>query len=504
MSQPNPPKDTKTRKPSMLKRALLAFGAALLLLVSVLLVRTFTVSSKQLNPPAPQLPKVDGDALAQRLAAATRLKTISNEDPSKVDREPFMALHKLIQDSYPKVHQSLQREVVAEMSLLYTWPGTNKDAAPIVLMGHMDVVPIERGTEKDWVHPPFDGVIKDGYIWGRGSMDDKAGVLGILEAVELLLGEDFKPKQTIYLAFGHDEEVGGEGAKAMAALLKKRGIKAAMVLVEGLVITDGIIPGLKPPGALIGLSEKGYLSVELTVELEGGHSSMPPKNTAVGILSHAIAQLDAPPLPARLAGPVKALFATLGPEMPFGMRLAFSNLWLLSPVVLSQLEAKTSTNATIRTTTAPTMFQGSVKDNVLPASAKAVVNFRILPGDTMKSVLEHVKNTVNDPRVQIKGLTGLGGDPSPVSSTTSAAYNHLATTIRQIYPDAVVSPALCIGATDSRHFREVAVDTYRFLPQRMTPEDRPRFHGTNERLSVKDHTDAVLFYRQLILNFSQN
>jgi carboxypeptidase PM20D1 len=487
-----------TLDPQPVRRLLRRLAALLLLslgaLITALLVKAALWGSVQVHPAPVAPPALDGPACAQRLSQAIALETIADPDPDKVDLAPFQALHRHLEASFPRTHASLKREVIHGGSLLFTWEGRDKEAAAGLLAAHLDVVPVEPGTQERWTHPPFSGAIEDGFIWGRGAMDDKFSALAILEAVEHLLVSGFQPAHTLYLAFGHDEEVGGHrGAEAMSQQLQARGVKLDWVLDEGLVITEGIVPGLESPAALVGVAHKGYLSLELVARSEGGHSSMPPRETAVGILSHALARLEDHPMPARLDGAAEGTFRALGPEMPFLQKLAFANLWLLRPVVIGQLTNDPSTNSLVRTTTAPTMLEGSVQDNVLPEAARAVVNFRLLPGDSSREVIEHVTHTVHDERITINALGGLGDEPSEVSSPQAAPYKVLETTLREVYPDAVVAPGLFIAIGDARHYAPLTRNTYRFLPLRMRPEDRPRFHGTDERIKVEHYLVAIAF-----------
>ncbi len=486
----------------LIKRILLGLGVALALVVVVLLVRTMTASSRQV-PVTPQTVVVsDPDGAAQRLAEAVRFRTIASVDPAALDPAPFAAFHAWIQQTYPGLSGVLRPELVAGQSLLYTWKGLDPSLPPLLLLAHQDVVPVEESTLSDWEQPPFDGVVADGWIWGRGTMDDKVSLVGILEAVEALWRAGFQPQRTVLLAFGHDEEVAGAGARAMAALLKERGLRFQLILDEGLAVTHGIVPGLDQPAALIGLAEKGYLSLELVVAGQGGHSSMPPAHTAVGVLAEAITRLEAHPMPAHMDGPMSGMFAALGPEMGFPNKLVFSNLWLLGGVVRGKLEAGQSTNASIRTTTAVTMIQGGVKENVLPQEAIATVNFRILPGETIEDVLRHVESAVDDNRVTIRMRPGFRSEPPAVSSTTSPGWAVLERTVRQSFPDAVVAPGLSVGATDARAYAGLSDSIYRFSPLRLHKDthDTGRLHGTNERISVANFTEAVQFYGQLITN----
>lgn len=478
----------------MKKLALSALGAFGLLLL-VLVAKTALTPSVQ---PAvtPVEVTVDAQAVAARLGEAVRFRTVSNPE----QREPaeFEAFKAWMVRTYPKVHASLEREPVGE-ALLYTWTGRDSAQKPLILAAHFDVVPVEPGTEGEWSQPPFSGAVKDGAVWGRGAMDDKNAVVAILEAAESLLAEGFTPDRTIYLAFGHDEETMGDGATAVAAALAERGVQAELILDEGLVITDGVIAGLEPLGALIGVAERGYVNVELTARGEGGHSSTPPPQTSVGILSTAIAKLEASPFPARLDGPTRQMLETFGPEMGGPNRLVMANLWLLDGVVLGILEGKRSTNATIRTTMAPTLLEGSVKANVLAQVAKGVINVRIHPRDSIEGVLERMTWVVDDPRVSLRAMTeDFHDEPSEVSSTTSPGYQRVARALRQSFPGVVVAPGLVVGFTDGRKYSAVADDVYRVGAFTYTPEDTHRIHGTDERILIEDLGRAVMFFRQVI------
>ncbi|MBK5187032.1 MAG: M20/M25/M40 family metallo-hydrolase [Gemmatimonadaceae bacterium] len=370
-----------------------------------------------------------------------------------------------------------------------------------MMMSHLDVVPVEAGSENAWTHAPFSGDIADGFVWGRGTLDDKVGVLSTLEAVEALVAKGYKPHRTVYLAFGDDEEVEGRGAGAIVALLKARGVRPLVAIDEGSAIVRGIIPGVARPVGLIGIAEKRHMSVRLTVMAAGGHSSMPPAQTAVGVLAQAIDRLEKNPLPARLDGAAAGMLGQVGREMPLGSRMVMANLWLTRPLVIRMMARAAATNASLRTTTAPTMIQGSPKENVLPIRAQAIVNFRIIPGETPETVLEHVRKVVDDTTVGIT-LAEPATPPSPVSSTTSAAYRMLARDIAVLEPDAIVAPSLVVGATDSRQYGGYARDVYRFLPMQIGPADLERVHGTNERIGIHDYARGVAFMTLLLTDLS--
>ena len=440
---------------------------------------------------------------ADRLAGAIRIPTISAEDPAAFNSNAFHALHAYLASAFPRVHAQLRREIVAEHSLLYWWQGTDSSLKPILLMGHLDVVPVEPNTEDNWEHDPFGGRIIDGMIWGRGAIDNKSAVLGTLEAVEMLVAEGFRPARTVYLAYGHDEEVGGtNGARQIAALLQSRGVELEMVLDEGGVIGDGLLPGISGPVALVGIAEKGFVTIELSTRAAGGHSSLPPPQSAIGIVSAAVARLEETPMPPRLEGPTRQMFDRISHRFPPLQRAAFANLWLTRPLVMRKLEENPATNAMVRTTTAATMFQGGAKDNVLPSSARAVINFRILPGDSIASVVEHVRCVIDDDRVEIRVAGRFSAEPSPVSATDSESFRILERSIRSIEPNAIVAPYLVVVVTDARHYRRVTHNTFRFLPLQLKATDLDRMHGIDERIGVREYEDAIRTYHQLVRNFA--
>ena len=481
-------------------------GGALCLLIIVLGINTYRIGP----PPLPAALRdgaaaskldVDANAAAKRLAASLQFRTISHSSDGPTEQAAFRDLHDFLAATYPKTHASLKREVVNGPSLLFTWPGTDANLKPILLLAHMDVVPIEAGTEQSWTHPPFAGEIGDGHVWGRGSMDDKVSVLGALEAVEALLGQAFAPKRTVYLAFGHDEEVGGmQGAGKIAELLEQRGVRLDFTLDEGSVIAHDMVTGVEKPVALVGLAEKGYLTLEFKANAEGGHSSMPPPETAVGKISRAVYRLEENPMPASLEAPASSMFEYLGPDMPLPVRVVVANRWLFGPLLISKLESATATNAMIRTTTAATMVRGGVKENVLPSEATAAVNFRIRPGDTVEGVIEHVRSTIDDPDVEVRPLGNWGREPSPVSDSNSESFAKLRATILDVFPDVTFAPSLVVAGTDSRHYETLADNSYRFMPMRVRPEDLARLHGTNERIAIDNYAEIIRFYAELVKN----
>lgn len=475
-------------------------GLAVLALVAVILFNTLNVESPSVaNAPASVTIAIDETTAAHRLARAVRFRTISVSLNQPVAEAAFRGLHDYLAVSFPRVHTTLKRETVNGYSLLYTWQGSDPSLKPILLSAHMDVVPVVPGTEDDWIYPPFAGQVADGFVWGRGTMDMKASIVGSLEAIEYLIGQDFTPARTVYLAFGHDEEIGGiQGAAKVADALAQRGVRLAFTLDEGLVVTEGILPGIDKPVAVIGTAERGIVTLEVTASGPGGHGSMPPTSSAIGRLGHALALIEANPAPAALRPPVTDMFDLVMAEMNFPTRLVFANRWLLEPVILRKLAKKPSTNALIRSTTAITVVAGGVKPNVIPQTAGATIDVRLLPGDTTASVIDHLRRVIDDPSIAIAISPDSKGEASPVSDTSSDGYRALVRATRQVFPDALVAPGLLVGSTDTPHYQHLTDNSFRFLPLRMTSDDVPRFHGTNERIAIDNYADIIRFYVHLL------
>ncbi len=474
------------------------------LLAGALALTLSGCASRSVEPPAPVEIQLDRPGAAARLSQAIRIKTNSAALNTENEEEEaaFGKLHELLRRDFKVAHKALKRETVNRHSLLYTWPGADQSLKPILFAAHMDIVPVEQNTADKWTNKPFSGAIdEEGMIWGRGALDDKLSVLGLLEAVEFLLDQDFVPRRTIYLAFGHDEELEGEfGANAIATLLQRRGQSLEYVLDEGSIIGKGFVDGVDKPVAMIGVAEKGYLSVELTARAEGGHSSVPPEETAIGRLARALDRLRNNPLPAEIRPPVSDMLEALASEMPTFQRVAMRNQWLFGGLVTSLLTGAPTSNAMVRTTTAPTKIGGGFKDNVLPQTATATVNFRILPEDSIESVVRHVERVVADDMVEIEPIEKSASQPVKPSDIDSESYRVVARTAREIFPEAVVAPALVIAATDSRHYRIVTDNIFRFLPVTLDADRLSGMHGNGERLEIASYERLIAFYIQLMRN----
>jgi carboxypeptidase PM20D1 len=487
----------------MLKRTVLGSLSLLVGIAVIAMGNTYRKTSQQIDVQPVAHVEVDTGRAAERLAGAVRFRTVTYDNKPDASAAEFEKLHAYIEKSFPLIHGTLEREVVGGYSLLYTWKGSDPAAKGIMLMAHQDVVPIAEGTEKNWSVDPFAGTVKDGFVWGRGSWDDKGNLFSMLEAVESLIAQGFKPRQTIYIVSGHDEEGGGErGAKKIAELLESRNVRLDFVMDEGTMITDGVMKGLDKPVALIGVAEKGIMTLSLSTHDEPGHSSMPPRETAIGMLSAALARLERNQMPAGIEGVAAEMFDTLAPEMTGASRVLLSNLWLFKPLVKRELGKSSGSNAFTRTTTALTVVHSGNKVNVVPARAEAFVNFRMLPGDSQEEVIRHAHDAIDNPAVKVERF-GFASEASPISATGSAGYRLVNTTIREIFPGTVVAPGLMVAATDSRHMLPIADHVYRFSPVRVKETDLSRFHGTDERLSIDNYAEMIAFYHRLISAASQ-
>jgi carboxypeptidase PM20D1 len=479
-------------------KGLAALAGGLTLLAGGLVANALRQTSQQVIVAAAPKITIDEAAAAQRLAEAITIKTVSFSQALAPATAEFKKFHALLETSFPKTHASLKLEKVGDLSLLYLWQGSDSSLLPIMLMAHQDVVPVAPGTEDKWTETPFSGVVKDGFIWGRGTWDDKGNLMAMLEAVEMLVSQGYKPKRSIYLAFGHDEEIGGnKGAAAIAALLKQRSVRLEFVLDEGLLITEGVFKALDKPLAWIGIAEKGNMTADLVVTSQPGHSSMPPQQSAIGRLAVALAKLEAEPMPANIGDVTGPMLTALAPELGPLPRLTMSNLWLFAPVIKAELAKAPSSNAMLRTTTALTIVNAGEKDNVLPGKASAAVNFRLMPGDTVASVVERTQKLVG-PDVVVTPRPGQSVEASPVSSPNSAGFKMIERVVRELFQDTVVAPGLMIAGTDGKHMQGISKDVYRFSPVRAKPEDLSRFHGTNERLAVSNFAEMIRFYHRLL------
>ncbi|MBK8198539.1 MAG: M20/M25/M40 family metallo-hydrolase [Acidobacteria bacterium] len=491
----------------MVRNIIIGVVAALVLFIGVILYNTFNYGADPVGGRVdlPEPPAISADTGAQHLAEAIRFKTVTlaSGDPRPGQEGEWLALHAWLETTYPAAHAAMKKELVPDtLTLLYTWEGSDPSLKPLLLMAHQDVVPVNIGTEGDWTGGPFDGEIIDGYVYGRGAIDDKGSLVGLMEAAEALAASGFKPKRTVLFMFGHDEEVSGSGAEAGVALLKARGVEPEFALDEGFMVINPSPLSGKPMG-FIGIAEKGYVTLDVVATGAGGHSSTPPRDSAAVRLARAVVALDEHQMPSDLSKPpISDMFKAAGKDMPFAQRMAFANLWLFKGLIDDQLAGVAAGNAMIRTTTAPTMLTGSAKENVLAQRATATVNFRIHPNDSEEAIIQHVKDVTKDidgieVEVGKNGIRGKGA--SNVSPTDNRAYSVLASVAEATLPGAPAAPGLVLGATDGRYAEAITPNVYRFAPSVLTPDELTGFHGTNERTSVENMGHLARGYAQIIL-----
>jgi carboxypeptidase PM20D1 len=481
-------------------RGLFALLAIVAVFAAVIVVRTLTLRPAAATAAvtlAPA-PRIDEAAAAARLSEAIRFPTISRTPGVVEDPDAFRKLHAFLERAYPRTHAAFQRELVAGFSLLYTLRGADPALPPALFLAHQDVVPIEEGTEGDWPGPPFAGSLADGIVYGRGANDDKGSLIAIFEATEALLAQGFRPRRTILLAFGHDEEALGSGAEATAALLRSRNMRPWFALDEGMqIVLDE--PTTGGPVALIGTAEKGYLTVRVTARADGGHSSLPPRDTAADRLSQAIVAIRSRPFPGGVEGPAADMLDALAPKLGFVERAAIANPWAFGALLEQRFGAIPAGNALLRTTIAPTIIGGGTKENVLPQEMYAVVNLRLHPRDSVEGAIGRLRRSVagiDGVRVEVEGKPN---PPSPVSSVASDSYALLAAAARVHAPEgAPIAPMLVLGATDSRHYVPISENVYRFAPIWERQQELKRIHGTGERLSVENLGRMARFYAQVM------
>lgn len=482
----------------MIKKILFVLLGAFLMLLTILLVNSFRLGNSQIEAEQNQPVDRNSDVMLNRFTRALQFQTISGDLEDQRNIDEFNDFLDFIESEFPLVHQQLSHTTFNELTPVYFWEGSDPELDPILLMGHYDVVPVDSSSLDEWQYEPFSGAVEDGYIWGRGTLDNKFNVMMLLETVEYLLENDYQPQRSIYLSFGHDEEIGGDdGALAVSRYFQDQGTRFHFVLDEGGVVMDGALPTNRPT-AIIGVAEKGYLSLELVANSIGGHSSTPPADKSVIKLSEALTKLNQNQFPARIDGATELMFDALGNKLPFGLQMMYANRWLTEGLIKNRMSGDRSTSALIRTTTAPTMLRAGIKDNILPTEARAVVNFRILPGDTFESVTDHVRTVIDDESITIREYDTISTRPTMVSSVDGSVYQALQESIMSHFQEVYVAPYLVVGATDSRHFIPVADNVYRFSPIELDNENLGIIHGINERIGVESYLNSIRFYVDFI------
>jgi carboxypeptidase PM20D1 len=478
-------------------------GVLFVVLVLIVLVRTFTFGDIVPNYETEKVFEPQAERVAEKLSKMIQCQTISYSESQPADPKVLKEFRMVLEKNFPNIHKTCEKQLINEHALLFTWRGKNPALKPILFAGHQDVVPVDDNDVAKWTHAPFSGEIADGYVWGRGALDMKHQVATVLESVERLMEQGYIPERTVMLAFGHDEEIGGiQGALKIVNWLKEQNIKLEAVFDEGGMIVSGLLEGVDAPFAMVGVAEKGMATIDMVLEMEPGHSSMPPQHTAIGVMSEAITRLEKHPMPAspELMLP---LMRALGKELPFALRMAFANMWLFRGLIISIMRKNPRSDASVRTTTAVTLIKGGIKDNILPPSAKATVNFRIKPGECVADILEHMRNVIKDDRIKLVPNEEILWDASPVSDANSAQFALFKETIQRSFDNMPVSSQVFPAATDSRHYYAVCSNVYRFMPMYLSSEELGGVHGINERVPVETLEGMVQFFGLLIKAFDK-
>lgn len=463
------------------------------LFLAVILIRALLFKPLPESETEAALPEFDRQKAIDDLQAMIRCKTVSDKNKENEDEGEFEKLLNLLPQMFPNVYKTCTLHRPDPRALLFHWKG-REEGDPTVLMAHYDVVSV---VEENWQKPPFEGIIEDGVLWGRGTLDTKGTFNGVLQAAETLIAKGFIPQKDIYLAFGGDEEINGNGAPAIVQWFKDHSVHPAMVVDEGGAVVENVFPGVKRPCAVVGIAEKGLMNVSFEVRGAGGHASSPPPHTAVGTLSAACVKIEGNPAPRRLTPAAQGMFNVLGRHSTFVYKIIFANLWCFLPVLdLICKKSGGELNALMRTTCAFTTMQGSKGLNVLPPYAKMTANLRIISGETVESTLAYIKKTVNDPKIEITCMEGC--DPSPVSRTDCPEWEQLSEAISTTWQGTLVSPYLMLACSDSRHYRDLSDKVYRFSAMALSKEERGTIHGNDERIPLETIAKTVEFYLRLI------
>ena len=465
----------------------------LAIFIGVIAARTTCFKPKPQPKTDPQPISFDKDAAVEALARMIRCKTVSYTDHSLEDDGEFEKFIALLPQLYPHVFETCDFQQLPDRALLFRWPG-KREGKPSVMMAHYDVVPV---SEEHWDKPPFDAVLEDGCLWGRGTLDTKSTVNGVLFAANHLMAQGFQPEHDMYFAFSGGEEVNGKGAPNIVQYFADHGLDPAIVVDEGGAVVENVFPGVKAPCAVIGIAEKGMLNACYRVKSAGGHSSAPKPHTPVGVLASACTKVEGHPFPMHLTDPARKMFDTLGRHSTLLYRVIFANLWCFG-WVLDLLGRKSGgeINALLRTTSAFTQMEGSSARNVIPPEAAMVANMRLNPADSVDSALAYLKKTVRDSAVEITALESF--EPSRISETDCEAWELLAATVAETWPGVIVTPYLMVACSDARHWGRISDKVYRFCPMEMSNEERATIHGHNERIRLTSLAQCVEFYLRLM------
>ncbi|EGG23865.1 peptidase M20 family protein [Cavenderia fasciculata] len=455
------------------------------IVLALLSLLYFPVSQQQSPTYQPRTPL----QVAQILGGAVTFQTISY-DPSDLEHPvnytEFNRFISYLEQSFPLVHQHLNKTIVGGYSLVFEWKGSNTALKPLFLNSHYDVVPV---TAAGWGFPPFGGAIANGRVYGRGAIDNKLLVVSILEAVESLLGRgNFQPKRTIYVCIGHDEEIGGyNGHLKISRMFQAAGVQAEAVLDEGFPILNTSFLQSTPaplparPTAIIGVFEKGYVYYNLTAKAAGGHSSMPPVESAIGIMAQATLNIERNPFT-----PIP------NPKDTNYFLRQFTDEQIASIPFLKYQD---------RTTTAITMIRGGIKPNVIPTDVTLWINHRVVPGDNTSYVIERVNQLINDSRVVMTIDAVL--PPSPVSCINCTQFKNIRKALSKAYPDIDIVPGLMVANTDTRWYWNVTSNLYRLTPSLASAADYATIHGFNESVPIDSIAKGVKFYKRVIKIFDK-
>ncbi|MCD8185005.1 MAG: M20/M25/M40 family metallo-hydrolase [Rikenellaceae bacterium] len=512
------------------EKIILVLLALLLVVVMVLLIKTWTYNFETPQPAMEQTENISylpSPEAIRRFAGGIRIPTVSTEVYEDTDFRPFDEFKTYLADVYPRVNETMETETVNTYGLVFRWKGKNPNLKPILFLSHYDMVPV-AGYDPDqysedndffldpeeafstpldeiseqWDYPPFSGAVARGRIYGRGTLDMKCMLFSLMEGAETLIAEGFQSERDIWFAFGHDEEVGGrQGALQIAAMFRERGLSFDAVYDEGGIIAapGAAMESIQKPLALVGTGEKGFLTLRLRVKGLGGHSSMPPAKSSLVYAAEIIERLNTEQIAARIIPPIASFLDHIGSQMSFLDRMTIANQWIMKPLLIRNLEKTPASNALVRTTTAITMARGSDAANVLASVAEITVNFRILPGDSVAGVIQHVQDICQDYEVDIEVVSER--EPSGISSESTRGFEIIREKIGRLYPDAIVSSYITIGGTDSYKYQTVSEHIYRFLPMQLNTFEQRTIHNENEHISLENYGKMLWYFQEIMSTF---
>ena len=462
--------------------------------LAVLLVRTIRFTPKENAEVFSEEIVLDNEKIIERLRTLVRFKTVSYRDSHLEDDKEFEGLLNSLPELYPNVYRVCKETRLEDRGVLIHWKGKDSKKEPAVMMAHYDVVPVD---EERWEKPPFEAILENNVVWGRGTLDTKVTVNGILSAADKLISEGFVPEADIYFAFSGGEEINGQGAVNIVEYFQKNQIDLAFVVDEGGAVVENVFPGVKAPCGLIGISEKGILELKYSCRSAGGHASAPKPNSPLVALSSACLKVEKHPFKMHITKPVKEMFDVLGRYSSFVYRMIFANLWCFSPVlnVLCKKQGG-ELNALMRTTVAFTQAKGSAASNVIPPEASLVSNIRLNPADTIDSAMQYISKVIDDDKIEIDRLHGM--NPSCISKTDCEEYMKVASSVVSTWKGSIAAPYLMMQCSDSRHYGRISDKVYRFSAMDLTSEERATIHGNNERIRVETALKATEFYVRLM------